>query len=64
MNNPDLKNPVSAQERALCDAYRFIRQRAAWLRAQKKAVAKKMGSKTQSPLTANTSSTSAYKPNS
>lgn len=36
MSNLDLSKLNPEQERVLCDAYRYIRQRAAWLRAQKK----------------------------
>ena len=32
----NLSNLTPKQERTLCDAYRYIRQRAAWLRAQKR----------------------------
>lgn len=38
MSNLDLSKLNSEQELALREAYRYIRQRAAWLRVKKKAV--------------------------
>lgn len=40
MSNLDLSKLNPEQERVLCDAYRYIRQRAVWLRAQKKITTK------------------------
>ncbi|MBE7549459.1 MAG: hypothetical protein HS126_00075 [Anaerolineales bacterium] len=39
MNDIDLDTLTPEQEQALLDCYRFIRQRAAWLRAQKAVAA-------------------------
>jgi hypothetical protein len=36
MSIVDLTNLNPEQERILCDAYRYIRQRAAWVRTQQK----------------------------
>ncbi len=57
MASLDLNKLTSEQEHVLGNAYRFIKQRAAWFRAQKKAAAKSLDSKTHSPATANTSKT-------
>lgn len=37
MTRPNLSNLTAEQERVLCDAFRYIRRRATWLRAQKEA---------------------------
>ncbi len=52
MSNLDLNNLTSEQERVLGGAYRYIKQRAAWLRAKKKAAAEGENPETHTPATA------------
>lgn len=47
MSNLDFSKLNPEQERVFRDAYRYIRQRAAWLRAQKKTPVERPGSNTQ-----------------